>query len=205
MTATILPTTLGPADVDRLIATDPGTRLLDVRTPAEYEAAHIEGAYNIPLDTLAEHAAEIRTVCAPVVLVCQSGQRARRADETLRQAGMSNLHVLEGGLGGWVAAGRPVRRGAKHMSLERQVRILAGGLAAAGGLLALLVHPRFALVPAVVGGGLVFAGITDTCGMGLALSKLPYNRPPGCDAVAMAQAFAAAAPAGPRGNSWPAR
>jgi rhodanese-related sulfurtransferase len=189
MTVLDFPTVIRPAGLSALLLSEPATRLLDVRTPAEYESAHIAGAYNVPLDTLGEHAAEIRSVTAPVVLVCQSGGRARKAEEALRAAGMSNLHVLDGGMNGWLAEGQAIRRGAPKLSLERQVRIVAGALAATGGLLALLVDPLFALLPAFVGSGLVFAGITDTCGMALALSKLPYNRAAGCDVEAMVQAL----------------
>ena len=89
---------------------------------------------------------------------------------------MPNLHVLDGGLNGWISAGKPVRRGRERISLERQVRIAAGALAAAGGLLASRAHPRFGLLSAFVGGGLVFAGVTDTCGMARMLAKLPTTR-----------------------------
>ena len=165
--------------------------MLDVRTPGEYETAHIAGAYNVPLDTLGEHATEIRaSVAEPVVLVCQSGQRARKAEEALSAAGMANLHVLEGGMTGWAAAGHPVLHGRKRLSLERQVRIAAGALAAAGGALALAVNPLFALIPTFVGSGLLFAGVTDTCGMAMLLAKLPYNRPGTCDVGAMVRALA---------------
>ena len=181
---------LTPAQLTQAMADTPGARLLDVRTPAEYETAHIPGAYNVPRDVLGEHAREIRSVPDPVILICQSGQRARVAEEALRQGGMANLHVLEGGVNGWIAGGQPVIRGAQRLSLERQVRIVAGALAAVGGVLALLVSPWYALLPAVVGGGLVFAGMTNTCGMALLLARLPYNRPAGCDVRAMVRAFA---------------
>jgi rhodanese-related sulfurtransferase len=79
-----LPPLLRPADVADLVREQTTVRLLDVRTPGEYEAVHISGAYNVPLDTLAEHAREIReNVAVPIVLVCQSGQRARKAEEAL--------------------------------------------------------------------------------------------------------------------------
>jgi hypothetical protein len=102
---------------------------------------------------------------------------------------MPNLHLLIGGMNAWVGAGLEVERGRKRLSLERQVRIAAGSLAAIGGLLALLVNPLFAIRPAFVGSGLVFAGVTDTCGMAMLLSKLPYNRPATCDVAAMVLAL----------------
>src|SRR5690606_3352512 len=183
-----------PADLVLLRAERPETRLLDVRTPGEFEAEHIEGAYNVPLDTLGEHGPEIRAgVAAPVVLVCRSGQRARKAEEALQAAGMDNLYVLDGGMTAWGGAGQPVHRGAPRMSLERQVRIAAGALAATGGFLALFVNPLFAAIPTFVGSGLVFAGVTDTCAMGMLIAKLPYNRPARCDVSAMVRALTAGA------------
>jgi rhodanese-related sulfurtransferase len=187
----MLPPVLDAGTLVRLLDSDPRVRVLDVRTPGEFESAHIRGAYNVPLDTLGEHAAEIRaSVADPVVLVCQSGARARRADEALRAAGMPNLHVLDGGLNGWIAAERPVERPRPRMSLERQVRVAAGSLVATGAILALAVNPLFAFLPAFVGSGLVFAGVTDTCAMGMVLARLPHNRPASCDVDAMVRALA---------------
>lgn len=185
-----LPPVLAPERLSELLTEHPELRILDVRTPGEYEAVHIRGAYNVPLDTLGEHGPEIRVhVNEPVVLVCQSGQRARRAEEALKLAGMPNLHVLDGGVNGWIGAGLPVERGQERLSLERQVRIIAGALAALGGLLAVGVSPFFGVLSAFIGGGLVFAGVTDTCGMAMVLSKLPYNRPATCDVGAMVEAL----------------
>jgi rhodanese-related sulfurtransferase len=183
---------LSAGDLKALFASNPRTRVLDVRTPSEYETAHIGGAYNVPLDSLGEHSAEIQAhVEDPVVLVCQSGMRARKAEEALKTAGMPNLYVLDGGVNGWIAAGEPVRRGVQKMSLERQVRIAAGALAAVGGLLAVSVSPLFGLLAAFVGGGLVAAGVTDTCVMAGVLGRLPYNRPASCDVDAMVRALKA--------------
>jgi rhodanese-related sulfurtransferase len=187
---TTLPPVLGAPELRRLLREQPETRLLDVRTPGEFESQHIPGAYNVPLDTLAEHGPGIRAgVAEPVVLVCRSGQRARKAEEALKTAGMTNLHVLDGGISAWVAAGEPVVEGTPRMSLERQVRIAAGTLAGTGGLLALFVNPLFAAIPSFVGAGLVFAGVTDTCMMGMLLARLPYNRPASCDVGEMVRAL----------------
>jgi rhodanese-related sulfurtransferase len=181
---------LRPAEVADLVRDHPEVRVLDVRTPGEYETVHITGAYNVPLDTLAEHAREIGArVADPIILVCQSGQRARKAEDALRSAGMANLHLLDGGVNGWIAAGLPVMRGGKKLSLERQVRVAAGTLATIGGLLGAFVNPALALLSVLVGGGLVFAGLTDTCGMAMLLARLPYNRPATCDVGAMVRAL----------------
>lgn len=187
---TALPPVINPTELARVLRDRPETRLLDVRTPGEFETEHIAGAYNVPLDILPEHGPEIRAAVAePVVIVCRSGQRARKAEEALTAAGMRNLHVLDGGMTAWMGAGQPVRRGLPRMSLERQVRIAAGAIAATGGVLALAVNPLFAIVPALLGSGLVFAGATDTCMMGMLIAKLPYNRPASCDVSAMVRAL----------------
>ena len=195
----VLPSIISAPELVNLIQEQPDVRLLDVRTPGEFETAHIPGAYNVPLDTLPEHTREIRTVTdAQIVLVCQSGQRAGKADDALRAAGMSNLHVLEGGMNGWIANNFDTIRGRRRISLERQVRIIAGGLAATGGILALFVNPLFAILPAFMGSGLVFAGVTDTCTMAMLLSRLGYNRPAACDPAAAVRALAAGTPVGGR-------
>ena len=201
--AIALPTVVPASILATRLRDEPQIRLLDVRTPAEFETAHIPGAYNVPLDTLGEHGAEIRSVTdVPIVLVCQSGQRASKADDALRALGMRNLHLLDGGVNAWTAAGLEVVRGAARISLERQVRIAAGALGAIGAALALLVDPLFAAIPAFVGSGLVFAGVTDTCAMGMLIARLPYNRPASCDVGAAARALAAGTvPSGARRTS----
>ena len=190
-----LPPVIAPDELAQVLQAHPEVRLLDVRTPGEYETAHIRGAYNVPLDHLGEHGDEIRaSVNDPVVLICQSGQRAKKAEAALAAAGMPNVHVLAGGVSGWMSAGKPVVRGKVRMSLERQVRIVAGALAATGGLLALAINPMFAILPAFVGSGLVFAGVSDTCTMGMALARLPYNRPASCDVAVMMRALTSGSP-----------
>jgi rhodanese-related sulfurtransferase len=163
-------------ELSSLLGAGGSPRLLDVRTPSEFENGHISGAYNVPLDQLNEHARELRAADGVVVLVCQSGQRAERAETVLRAAGMNNMHVLDGGMKAWIGAGLPVRRIRARVSLERQVRIVAGSIVAIGAIGALTISPLLAVVPALIGSGLVFAGVTDTCAMGMLLARLPYNR-----------------------------
>lgn len=123
MDALTLALVVPAAEAHRLATENPSIRFLDVRTPGEFESDHICGAYNVPLDALGERAAELSSSLSdPVMLVCQSGQRARQAGAMLRQAGMVNLHVLEGGVNAWLAAGLPTVRGTKRMSLERAHR-----------------------------------------------------------------------------------
>jgi sulfur dioxygenase len=146
--------------------------VIDVRMPAEYRAVHLQPSRLLPLDELARRRGELPLDCE-IVLVCRTGARARLAAAELKGL---RTRVLEGGLAAWQAAGHPVVEGKAHMSLERQVRIAAGAMACVGGALAVAVSPWFGLAPAFIGAGLVYAGVTDRCGMAMALAKLPYNR-----------------------------
>lgn len=149
---------------------------LDVRTPAEFEEAHIEGSVLHSLNNL--NAGEIAKLAAgkeACVLICRSGNRARQAAEKLKTSDLPPLCILEGGVQAWEAAGLPLNRGHKMMSLERQVRIAAGTLVFAGAVLGYFVNPAWIALPACVGAGLVFAGITDTCGMGMLIARMPWN------------------------------
>ena len=176
-----IPTRLDVAALDELLEADADLRLLDVRTPAEFGTAHIPGAYNVPLDTLGEHAHELhRHLEMPVVVICRTGNRARQAEQRLAAAGMSNVHVLEGGMDAWDDGRREVRRGVETWALERQVRLVAGSIVL-GGIVASLRWPKARFVSGFVGAGLTFAAVTDTCAMGMALAKLPYNRDDSCD------------------------
>jgi rhodanese-related sulfurtransferase len=146
-------------------------RIIDVRTPAEYGEIHIGGSIPMPLDRL-----DPKQVHGPGVLVCRSGKRAEQARRKLAAAGCENLAVLQGGILAWEEAGLPVERGKAVISLERQVRITAGLLILTGVGLGLLVHPALFGLAAFVGVGLIFAGLTDWCGMGLLLAKMPWNQ-----------------------------
>lgn len=158
------------------LTTDTAPRVLDVRTPAEFETSHIPGAYNVPLDTLREHRAELRRhLDEDVVLVCRSGARAAQAEEALAGVGLPGLRVLDGGMVAWESAGAPVNRGRETWELERQVRLVAGTLVAAGVLGSVRV-PALKWVAGAIGAGLTGAALTNTCAMGMALSKMPWNR-----------------------------
>ncbi len=153
--------------------------LLDVRSPAEYREAHIPGSHLLPLHELdpAKVAALSGEEPHGLCLVCRSGQRARQAAGKLAEHfDQETLAILEGGIGAWEAAGLPLERGRAGISLERQVRIAAGTLVLLGGLLGLAIHPAFIALSLFVGAGLVFAGLTDWCGMGLLLARMPWNQ-----------------------------
>ena len=179
MVATISPTML--ADLRRK---GEKLTLIDVRTPAEFGEVHVDFAHNVPLDRL--DPSEIASLAGdgPVYFVCKSGTRSQKACEKLLAAGMKDVVSIEGGTAACEAAGVPVVRGRKAMSLERQVRIAAGALVAIGASLAAfgpdLTWQRIgAGLAGFVGCGLVFAGITDTCGMAMLIARMPWNQASG--------------------------
>ncbi|RKN50298.1 rhodanese-like domain-containing protein [Micromonospora endolithica] len=181
MTNSPTPATLDAATLRELIDSGQAPRVLDVRTPAEFETAHIPGSYNVPLDLLKEHRAELRDhLDEDVVLVCRSGVRATQAEQTLAQTGLPHLKVLTGGIVAWQGAGAPVNTGRPRWELERQVRLVAGSIVLLS-ILASVVVPGAKWVAAFIGAGLTFAAVTNTCAMGMLLSKLPYNRGASCD------------------------
>ena len=156
--------------------------LIDVRTPGEFRRLHAPSARSVPLDQLdPESVMQARTGATdrPLYLICQSGGRSRQAVAKFQAAGLPGVAHVEGGMIAWERAGLPIVRGGGPISLERQVRIAAGSLVVLGTTLGAFVHPAFLGLAGFVGAGLVFAGVTDTCGMGLILARMPWNRKPG--------------------------
>ena len=175
-------TSVTPAELQRL-AHGGAIDLLDVRTPGEFATAHVPGALPAPLDTL-DAAAFLKARSGqskPIYVLCQTGGRARKAIEKFERAGFDGCVLVEGGTQAWMDAGLPVIRGAsKTLPLMRQVQIAVGLISATGAALALAIHPLFALLPLLTGCGLLFAGLTGTCGLALMLAKMPWNNPGPC-------------------------
>lgn len=178
-------TRVDATELQRWLGDGADVRLLDVRSPAEFESVHIPGAYNVPLDTLGEHADDIqRHVEELVVLVCRSGMRASQAEQRLAAAGMGNVRVLEGGMMAWERSGGQVNRGQARWDIERQVRLVAGSIVASS-ILTSVKYPKARFVAGAIGAGLTFAAVSNTCAMGAMLAKLPYNRSNTCDVNAV--------------------
>lgn len=157
---------------------DHGVRyqLVDVRSPQEYSDGHVPGALNLPMEE-AEARIEDLSRQSPVVLVCQSGNRAEMTCELLAQH-HDQLIVLEGGTDAWQDAGLPIVGGSRaRLPLMRQVQLIAGSLVLAGVVLSYAIDPKWALLSGFVGLGLTFAGATGWCGMAMLLRNAPWNRP----------------------------
>lgn len=177
--------TISPASLAERHRSGEKFDLIDVRTPAEFGEVHVKFARNVPLDQLDPTAVlqSRGTTNEPLYLICKGGGRSHQACNKFIKAGFTNVVNVEGGTEACLNAGLPLTRGAKAMSLERQVRIAAGSIVFTGAALAWFVHPAFVGLCAFVGAGLVFAGITDTFGMGMLIAKLPWNRRPAACAV----------------------
>lgn len=151
--------------------------VIDVRTPGEYAGVHVKGAINLPIDGLTVD--RIRSASngasESVYVVCQSGGRSRRACQQFSAAGVPLINV-EGGTQACIAAGLPVIRGKGVIGIDRQVRIAAGSLVLIGMAVGWWLHPIGYALSAFVGAGLVFAGVTDTCGMAMLLAAMPWNQ-----------------------------
>ncbi|MBT5106665.1 MAG: rhodanese-like domain-containing protein [Porticoccaceae bacterium] len=161
---------------------DSQLRVIDVRTHAEIESESLAGCAHFPLQDLNSAALQSylqqhsHDSSQPVYLLCASGQRAARAAEQVQGDLDNQLVIVEGGLNALKQLGIEVTKGSGTMiSLERQVRIAAGSLVVLGIVLGTAINPGFYGLSAFVGAGLVFAGVTDSCGMGMILARMPWN------------------------------
>jgi rhodanese-related sulfurtransferase len=167
---------LAPLELRGLLSQAERLQLVDVRERAEFPGGRIHGARLLPLGELQRRAAELDR-SRPVVCICRSGKRSAQAVEKLATLGFDEVHQLDGGLMAWEQAGLPLEKDKRApWALERQVRLVAGLLVLAGLSFSLVWSPAIGL-SWFVATGLVFAGLTDWCGMGLLLARMPWNRP----------------------------
>jgi sulfur dioxygenase len=157
------------------------TRLIDVRTPAEFTTLHIPGAENMPLDRLnpaallAQGGKDQTIYC-----ICQTGTRSQMAAERLRAVGVRQVVHVDGGTNAWQGSGLPVVQGNRRtISLERQMRITAGSFIVLGVAAGALWHPAGYALSALIGLGLVYAGASNSCGMTMILARMPWNQAKG--------------------------
>jgi rhodanese-related sulfurtransferase len=167
------------SELARLCAQGKQIDLIDVRTPMEFQEEHVEFARNVPLDRLdPKEIMECRDCGCdePIYVICRSGRRGQQACEQFLQAGFENVINVDGGTVACIDAQLPTVKGKKAISLERQVRMIAGMMIVAGVLLGWFVNPWLSGIAAFCGLGLLYAGITDSCAMGLILARMPWNQ-----------------------------
>jgi rhodanese-related sulfurtransferase len=156
--------------------------LIDVRELDEHARERIVGSQPAPLsrfDPSTLHPSRDRKT----VLYCRSGRRSAEAARHLIGAGWSEVAHLEGGIEGWKQAGHATEVDRRvPISIMRQVQITVGGIVLLASILSWLVSPLFVLIAAFMGAGLLFAGVTGTCGLAAVLGKMPWNRTIACGA-----------------------
>jgi rhodanese-related sulfurtransferase len=163
-------------EVNSLLTSGQECQVIDVREFSEFDAKRIESAELRPLSNFEKHLDEIDR-SKSVYLVCRSGNRARTAAERLLKNGFSDVRVVEGGMIAWERAGLPIVLGESRVwSMERQVRFTAGLVVVLGVALGFLINEYLVLVSGLIGAGLVFAAVTDTCGMAMVLARMPWNQ-----------------------------
>jgi len=177
---------VSPKHVQDLWSRGEQVDLVDVRTPLEYRTGHAVGAKLIPLDELRPNTLGSQLgrpdedSSQPVYLICQSGARAQQAAERLLASGYRNVALVEGGTEAWEKAGLPMRRCGNVISLERQVQLTIGSLLVLKVFFGFTVHELFFAATALIGGGLIVAGMTRWCGLARLLALMPWNRRRDC-------------------------
>ena len=167
---------ISPRDASSLLEQDPQTKILDVRSALEFSQVHIEHSLNIPIDMISAKIDEMSQSKQNYLVLCHTGNRAAMAADMLIQSGIHTVKVMEGGIIRWQKEKLPVIKGRGGMSLERQVRLIAGSLVLLGIMMSWRLHWAFIFVSVFVSSGLIYAGLTDNCLMGMLLMKLPYNK-----------------------------
>jgi rhodanese-related sulfurtransferase len=166
-------TSVQPDELDHQRQQGHVPQLIDCRSANEFASGHVPGSVNIPVEELRSRLHDIDPRRA-VVFICASGRRATAATQLV--ASGTPVAVLDGGINAWRGSGRElVTNAASTWSIERQVRLVAGTLATAGGIGSFL-DVGWGIVPVLIGLGLTFAAITNTCTLGELLMRMPWNR-----------------------------
>jgi glyoxylase-like metal-dependent hydrolase (beta-lactamase superfamily II) len=167
--------TVSPLELDALMRLSPPVRIIDVRSPGDFASRHLDTAVNIPLGELNLRVGELNAgPDGEIVLLCRAGIRSREAARILATGGVP-ARQLDGGILAWTQLGLPVVGGGR-MPVEQQVQLTVGTMVLAGVALGTILSPWFLVIPAFFGAGLLFAGATGTCGLGILLGKMPWNR-----------------------------
>jgi rhodanese-related sulfurtransferase len=165
-----------PKDSLEMTRVNSKVKLLDVRSALEFSQVHIKDSINIPIDILSGKIIELSQFKQSYIVLCRTGNRSLMAADMLIQSGISGVKVMQGGLTRWQKEGLPVVKGEGGISLERQVRIIAGSLILFGILLSWFVHWAFIFIAVFISCGLIYAGLSDNCLLGMLLMQLPYNK-----------------------------
>jgi rhodanese-related sulfurtransferase len=101
---------LNPGEVVQLMNREKAV-VVDVCSAEEFAAGHVVGAKNVPVGELeAKLTGAVKNKAAPLVLVCASGTRSKRAVAMAKKLGYENTRSLTGGMGAWRSANLPVEK-----------------------------------------------------------------------------------------------
>ena len=167
---------ISPKAASVLASQDAQVKFLDVRSVLEFSQAHIKDSINLPIDMLVMKVNELSQAKQSYIVLCRTGNRSSMAADMLIQSGIHSVKVMDGGITAWQKEGLALVKGEGGISLERQVRIMAGSIVLLGILLSWFICPWFIGISIFVACGLIYAGLTDNCMLGMLLLKLPYNQ-----------------------------
>jgi rhodanese-related sulfurtransferase len=105
--------TIGMEEYRKVVENPGGTLIVDVREPQEYAAGHVPGAINIPRGVIefkiwshVGYPANTQ-MDQPIVLQCQSGNRASLAAQSLADLGFTHINAVVMSLDDWQKSGHP--------------------------------------------------------------------------------------------------
>jgi len=166
---------LKPKDVAQRIKSGKA-QLIDIREPAERAGAFIPGSLSLPLSTIDDTDVLLDTE-KTAIFHCKTGIRTGANCDRLAALVPAPAFILDGGLDAWSDAGLPVKKDrSAPMEINRQVQITAGSLVFAGVILGGAVHAGFFALSGFIGLGLLYSGVSGTCGMAKILAAMPWNR-----------------------------
>lgn len=183
-TSTAIPTanpaacapSITPSDAARRVQAGEAT-IIDVREPDEHRRQHVPNTLLRPSSSFRAASFPESPANQQLLILCRSGGRASQVATELRNAGRTNVSVIDGGIVAWERAGLPtVTDNKAPLPIMRQVMMTVGVLLIACSVLAATVSPWFFVGTGFIGAGLLTAGATGVCMLSTILMKMPWNR-----------------------------
>lgn len=150
--------------------------ILDVRSKGEFKTEHLDHSLNIPLDQIEQSIKKIKNY-EKVYVVCMSGNRSKRCMEFLANHPEINSYSVEGGLNKWKSNNYPTIQGeSKNLPIIQQVHITVSILLLIFSMLSFQVSVNYLWAIVFIAIGLLYAGMSGNCMMGILISKMPWNK-----------------------------